>query len=130
MRDPAELAHRRARVRHERDDELRERGVEAVVGERQLLCPRLVHLDLREARAQRPGEVRRRLDRDHGRAACQQLARQRAGPGADIEHAVSIAHAGEVREQRREPDRVAAHEIVIGLLVNVEDPAHTGNSTS
>ena len=130
MRDPAELTRRRARVRHERDDELRERRIEAVVGEGQLLCSRLVHLELREARAQRPGEGRRRLDHDDGRAACHQLTRQRARPGTDIEHAVSLAHAGEVREQRREPDRVAARKIVVGLLVNVEDPAHARNSTS
>src|SRR3954452_180191 len=50
--DPDELTHGGWRILHERDDELRERDVEAVVGERQILCRSLLPIQPRGARAQ------------------------------------------------------------------------------
>ena len=111
--DAPHLGDARRRVVHERDDELRERGVEALVRPRQVLGRRLVHGDVGQPLAQRRDERRRRVGGGDLRAAAHELGGQRARAGADVEHAHAPADAGEVGEQRREPHRVAAHEVVV-----------------
>src|SRR3954454_6329720 len=121
---PAELTYGGWRILHERDDELRERDVEAVVGERQILCRSLVHLQSRKARAQYAGELGRRLGGDDAGAAVDECARQGAGAGADVEHPLPAGDTGELGEERREANRVTPHEGVVRISVVVKDTAH------
>ena len=44
-----------------------------------------------------------------------QLRRERAGPAADVEHALAGDHVREVREQGREGNGIPAHEPVVGV---------------
>ena len=85
-------------IRHEVHDELRERGVEAAVRVRQLVRRAEPDVDARMARTRRGDERLRRIDgRDRVRPEPpDELARQRAGPGADVEHGPLVADAGEV----------------------------------
>ena len=102
-------------IRHEVDDELRERGVELVLCERQLLGRRALDRDSRVAFADGVDERLRRIDGRHGFLAQppHELGRQRARPATDVEHAT--LGAGEVGEQRRQRHRVPAHEPVVRL---------------
>ena len=73
------------------DDELRQRGVERVVGKRQLLCPSLAHVDpgiaLARGENERLGRVRRRHRiRTEAR---DQLLRQRPGAATDVDNSLS-----------------------------------------
>jgi hypothetical protein len=73
---------------------------------------------------QRANEFGRRLDRNDARAASDELTSQGTGAGADVEHELPLADPGEFREERCQPDRVPAHEVVVRLLIVVEDAAH------
>jgi bacterioferritin-associated ferredoxin len=101
VRDSLELPSGPACVDEESDHELRQRNVEAVVREWQLFRGRFMHLDVREAQAQRSDELGRRLGCGNLAAACHELARKRARASADIKHALSRADAGEFSEERR-----------------------------
>ena len=104
-------------VRHEVDDELRDRGVERVVRKRKVLGRRLFHRDAGEALARRLDERLRRIDGgDRVRAdAPDQLGRERTRAAADVEDALPVRDAREVRELRGELDGVDAHKAVIRL---------------
>ena len=80
-------------VRHEVDDELRDRGVERVVRKRQVLGRRLIHRDAGESLARRLDERLRRIDGDDRiRAdAPDQLGRERTRAAADVEDALPFA---------------------------------------
>ena len=97
------------------DDELRERGVELLVGERQLLGRRALDRDSRVAFADGVDERLGRIDGRHGFLAepLDQLRRQRTRSAADVEHAAF--RPCEVGEQRRQRHRVPAHEPVVRL---------------
>ena len=103
-------------VRHEVDDELRERRVEGRVGERQALRGRPLHADAGMPLSRRLDERLRRVDgRDAVRSdPAHELTGQRAGPAADVEHAPGRADAGVIREEGRERGGVATHEAVVG----------------
>ena len=104
-------------IRHEVNDELRERGVERSVREGQMLggCP--LHGDTRMALARGVDERLRGIHGRHrGRAEqVDQVCGQRAWPTADVDHALARDHAGEVGERRSQRHRVPAHESVIGV---------------
>ena len=61
-----------------------------------------------------------RLDRRHLGVAPDELGGQRARSGAHVEDALPRLDAGEVGEERREPRGIAAHELVVGELRDVE----------
>ena len=86
-------------------------------------------LHVRMPLARRGDERLRRIDcRDRVRAEPPyELRGQRAGAAADVEHALSLGHSGEVREHRGERNRVAAHEAVIRL--GGDDEHHGEHST-
>jgi hypothetical protein len=54
-----------------------------------------------------------------------ELARERAGPAANVDDPLAGSDAGEVRERSRQAARVAAHEPVIRIGRDVE--AHVSN---
>ena len=85
-------------------DELRERGVEGAVVERQALGRGLPDVDAGVPLPRGGHERLGRLDRRDvpGIEPPQQLGRERAGPAADVEHPLLRSHAGEVGELRRE----------------------------
>ena len=116
------LGQARDGIRHEVHDELRERRVEAAVRERQLVRRGEVDVDAGIARAGRRDERLGRIDgRDRvGAEPADELARQRARPGADVEHRPLVADAGEVRQLRGERRRVPPHEAVVGVGGDVE----------
>ena len=118
--DAAHLGDTGRRVVHERDDELRERGVERLVRPRELLGRRRLHVDAGQAALERRDERRRGIGGGGVRAAPDELGRQRTGARADVEHALARLDAGEVGEDRREPDGVAAHEVVVCGVRDVE----------
>jgi hypothetical protein len=60
-----------------------------------------MHLDVREAQAQRPDELGRRLGCDNLAATRDELARKRARPGTDIKHVLLRADTREFGEERR-----------------------------
>ena len=103
-RHAGHLGQSRDRVLHEVDDELREGGVELVVGERQVLRGGLQHLD---ARVARPGS---RDEGSEGSTAATASGPSRAtssavrapGSAADVDDALAAPHSGEVRHLRRE----------------------------
>lgn len=106
-------------------DQLRQRRVERVVGERQLLCARESHVDAREALASSRDERLRRINRgDIGLAEpISQLARERTRPAPDIDHALPRTHAGVVGKLGAEPSRVPAHEAVVRIRGDSETHA-------
>ena len=113
--DPPQLAEPADRVGHEVHDELRERCVERVLGERQVFGGRLLYADIGEALTGRLDERRRGIDGRHRRrpeSSCE-LARQGAWAAADVEHSAEVVDAGEVRKRAGERRRVAAHEPVV-----------------
>ena len=119
--DAAHLGDAGRRVVHEVDHELRERGVERPVRPRKLLGAAPPARRRREAGcSQRGDERRRRIGGGDVRAAPGELGGQRAGARADVEHALARRDAGEVGEDRREPHRVPAHEVVVGGVRDVE----------
>ena len=84
------------------DDELRQRRVERLIRERQLLGGRLLHPDPRMAL---PGSCDKRLGGIDGRHSRRpnpfdQLGRQRSGTATDIKHSLTTAHAGKVGKLR------------------------------
>ena len=85
------LAQTRDGIRHEVDDELRERCVEGSVGEGQMLgrCP--LHGDTRVTLARRVDERLRGIHGRHrGRAEqLDQVCGERARPTADVDHALA-----------------------------------------
>ena len=110
------------RIRHEVHDELRERGVEAAVRERQLVRRGEVNVD---PGIPRPGRGDERLGGIDGRdrvgaEPAHELTRQRAGARADVEHRFLVADVGEVGQLRRERRRVPPHEAVVGVGGDVE----------
>ena len=111
------LAQTRDGIRHEVDDELRERRVEGSVREGQMLGGCLLHGDTRMALACGVDERLRGIHGRHrGRAEqVDQVCGQRARPTADVDHALTAGHAGKVGERRSQRHRVAAHEPVIGV---------------
>ena len=127
---PGDAAHLRQaghRIGHEVDDQLRERRVERIGRERQLLGGRQVHLHAGMARASGVDERLRGIDRGH-RCRTQpgdELPGQRAGTAAHVEHAMPRFQAREIRQLRREQPRVAAHESVVGVGGDIE--AHRGS---
>ena len=94
-RHPAHLAQPLDGVGHEVHDQLGQGGVEAVVGEGQLLGGAGAHVDLREACGGGRDERWRRVDRGHRVRAepADQLGGQRARPAADVQHPLSGVHA-------------------------------------
>ena len=109
-------------IRHEVHDELRERRVEAAVRERQLVRRGEVDVDAGIARPGRGDERLGGIDgRDRvGAEPAHELARQRAGARADVEHRFLVADVGEVRQLRGERRRVPPHEAVVGVGGDVE----------
>ncbi len=77
----------------------------------------LLHGDTRMALARGVDERLRGIHGGHrGRAEqVDQVRGQRARPTADVDHALTADHAGEVGERRSQRNRVAAHETVIGV---------------
>ena len=69
---------------------------------------------------ERRDERRRRVGGGRLGAAPAELGGQRAGAGADVEHALAGVDPGEIGEERREPHGVAAHEVVVGGVRDVE----------
>ena len=116
-RDSCQLPQAGDGIGHEVDDELRQRGVELVVGEGQLFGRRLLDGDAGMPLARGCDERLRRVDGRHlGRSEqAHELRRQRTRPAADVQHALPGANARQRGQLRREPDRVAAHEPVVGL---------------
>ena len=109
------------------DDELRERGVERVVGKRQLLGRPLADVDLGcRARAAATNDSEGSIAAtDFGAEPLDELRRQRARPAADVEHPLTGDDVGQVGELRRQMNRVAAHEAVV--RVSGYGEAHGGN---
>ncbi len=114
------LGHPRRRVAHERDDELRERGVERRVRPGEILGGSLLHLDVRKPTTKGDDERRRGIGGDRRRSAPGELHRQSASPGADVEDALSGRDAGKIGEDGRKRNREPAHEVVVGGLRDVE----------
>ncbi len=87
-RDARHLTQPSHGICHEVDDELRERGVELPLGERQLLRSGAFDGHARVAFANCVDERLRRIDGRHGVLAepLHELRRQRARPAADVEH--------------------------------------------
>jgi hypothetical protein len=114
------------RILHEVNDELRQGSVERTILERQLLCRRAPSADT-VALSNRSDEDLGGVDRRHrgGAQASNQLGRQRARPGADIENALTRCDCREVGEPRRERHRVPAHEPVV--RVGPDGEAHCRN---
>ena len=110
------------------DDELRQRRVELVVGERQLLGGREPDVDAAMALLRRRHERLGGIDGGHVVRAepVDELRRQRAGPAADVEHPLAVGHSGQVGELWRERHRVAPHEPVVRVGGNRE--AHRRDS--
>ena len=122
--DPPHLGDAGRRIGHEGEDELRERGVERrrpATGS--VLGRSLADLGAREPRRAAPRRTTatdrprrptapRRSRAPRSARPCPRRRRARVWPGS---------HAGEVREQRREPRRVAAHEVVVCVVRDVED---------
>ena len=110
------------------DDQLCQGSVELAIGKRQLLGRGDAYVDPRMALAGCGNEWFRRIDRRDG--CCSetpdQLGRQRARAAADVEHTVARRDSAEVRERRRQPNGVAAHEAVIGAGIDGE--AHHGST--
>ena len=97
------------------DDELGQGCIELVVGERQSLGRCMFDPNTRMALSSGDDERLRGIDgRD---AVCaeptDQLRGERAGPAADVEHALAGDHVGEVREQGSERNGIPAHEAVV-----------------
>ena len=82
-------------------DQLGERAVEGAVRKRKLLGRAGLHVDLREARADRRDERAGRIDRRHGTGtrSLDQLRGQPSGSAADIQHPLTSPYTGqEIRE--------------------------------
>ena len=86
------------------DDQLRHRGVEGAVGERQPLRGGPPDIHPGQPLMHRGGERRGRFHRaDRVRAGpAHQLSRQRAGPASHIQHPLAAAHPGQIGELGRE----------------------------
>ena len=93
--DPRHLSKARHRVAHEVDDELRQRGIEALVLERQLLRCRAGHVHRGVAGAGRCDEPLRGVDGRHAvrTEPRDKLGGQRPGTATDVEHALAGVHA-------------------------------------
>ena len=87
-RDSCQLTQARDGIGHEVDDELRQGGVELVVGKRQLLGCGPLDGDAGMPLARGCDERLRRVDRRHtgGAEQAYQLRRQRTRPAAHVEH--------------------------------------------
>jgi hypothetical protein len=109
------------------DDELRKRRVELSVGERQLLRGRPPHVNAGMALAGGVDELLRWIHGGDVRRAdaLHELARQRSGATADVDHTLSRAHAGHIGQLRRQQDGVPPHEAVIGLCSDGESHRRT-----
>ena len=103
-------------IAHEREHELRERGVERPVLPGQVLGGAHAHVGAGMALAAGGGELRRRVDRGHvlGPGARDELAGEPARPAADVQdpHPGDGRSVGQLDGQR---GRVAAHEAVVVL---------------
>ena len=125
--DPAHLPQPRHRVSHEVNDQLGQRGVEARIGERQLLGGGLLDVH--------PGQpIPRRVDERRGRfhradrvsaGPVHQLGRQRTRPAAHVEYPLAAPDPGQVSELRRERLGVPAHETHVGVRADIK--AHQAN---
>ncbi len=107
--------HSRRGVAHEVHDELRERSVEGVVGERQRLGCRKRDLDSRQPRSTGVHEGLRGIDRTNvrvpeppGESSC-----EGAGPAAHVERAHSRLDACELDQRRGQRRTVAADVTVV-----------------
>jgi CubicO group peptidase (beta-lactamase class C family) len=126
-RDATHLGQSGDGILHEEDDELSQCRIEPACRKRQLLGGPLPDIDsgvpLSDGGDERLGRIDRR---DRGRAEpLRQLGGERARPASDVEDAFGRLHVGEVGEERRELDRVAAHEPVV--RVRADGEAHTLN---
>ena len=103
-------------------DELRERGIEARVWERQFLGSRSLHVDAWMPLPRRLDERLGWVDRSDGVRAKSgdELRRQHAGSATHVEHLLSRANAGEVRERRGELRGIDAHIAVVCVRLNLE----------
>ncbi len=121
-RDPAHLADPADRVGHEMHHELRERGIERVVVERQVLCARLPDVDAGMAgpsgRDERLGWIDRRDARRPD--TVHEVAGQGPRPAPHIEDPLPGSHVGEVGHLRRQEPGVSAHELVVGVGRDIE----------
>ena len=122
--DTGHLAKPADRVSHEVNDELRERCVELVVVERELLRGRESHVDARVALLRRGHEGLGGIDGSHvvRTEPLNQLRRERSGPAPDVDCSLTRSDSGKVRELRRERHRIPAHEPVVG--VSGDDEGH------
>lgn len=126
-RDTRHLGQPRDRICHEVHDELRERGINGGVRERQMLGTGPAHVDARIARRGRGDERLRRVHGRHGLGsdASDQLGRERPRPTADVEHSLAGMDRSEIGQLRGEQDRVPAHEAVVRIGGDIE--AHERN---
>ena len=127
---PRHLGQTGDRIRHEVDDELRQRCVERAVGERQLLRGCLDHVDAGLAGSSSGDERLRRIDGRHGFGTepHDQLRRERARAAAHVEDGLPVVHLGEVRQLRGQLDGVPTHEAVVRVGGDIE--AHPRNLPS
>ena len=123
-RHASHLPKARDGVGHEVDDELRQGGVECTVVERQLLGRGALHVDPGVPLSRGGDERLRGIDRRHrvGPQPRDELGRERARPGADVEHSLTGGDPREVGQLRGERHRVPAHETVV--CVGGDDEAH------
>ena len=105
-------------------DELRERGVEFPAFERQRLSRRTLRAHPGMARVNGRDERLGGIDGRHafGAEPIDEHSCQRPWTASDIENPLTRSDAREVGEHRRERDREAPHEAVIGL--GCDDETH------
>ncbi len=112
---PRHLVQPGDRIRHEVDDELGERRIEAVVGEGECLGARLPNVDPGVPLPRRSDERLRGVgggDRI-GAQARHQLGGERARPAPDVDHPLPGIDAREIRQLRRQEPRPETHEPVV-----------------
>jgi hypothetical protein len=116
------LAHSGDGLRKEMHHELCERRIEGSVGEGQLLRTGVSHVDPRMSCSGGRYEQFRRVDcRDCIRSQSPgQLPGERSRSAADIDGSLAGVEAVQVRELRRELNRVSTHESVIRVGGDVE----------
>ena len=102
-------------VVHELHDELRQRVVERVRGERQLLGDTDAHVCAWHAGATRVDELGRRVERGDVAlpGAVGERPREGSGPAANVEHALPRADVGDLDQPGGELYAVAADVVVV-----------------
>ena len=91
-------------------------------GEGKLFGACALHDDPGMALTRGADELLGRIDGGYVRRAqpFHEHARERTGPAADVEHAISGLDAGVVDQLRRQQARIPAHEAVVGIRCDVE----------